>query len=130
MFFLVKHSIFIYWQILSEGLLIIGSFLFSVWFSRHFEEVYKRVWFDIIWWNTAYWFFRRFLAGKLMSVDRRFIGDFCQDIWVSAVCSRKFTLIGILKKFINGFGFCYLVEHSIFVYWWSLSAYLSHGSLL
>ena len=55
--------------------------------NRHFDEVYKRVWFVIIWWNTALWF----------------IGDFYLDIWVSAVCSRKFSLIGILKKFLKGF---------------------------
>ena len=44
--------------------------------------------FRIIWWNKAYWF----------------TGVFCLDIFASAVFSREISLIGILKKFIKGFG--------------------------
>ena len=39
-----------------------------------------------------------------MSTTYWFIGDFCLDIYrVSAVYSREFSLIGILKKFIKWF---------------------------
>ena len=93
---LVEHSILVYRQFLSGYLLNFGN-LESL-FNQHFEEVNKRVWFVIIWQSTAYWL----------------IGVFCPNIYRwSAVSSSEFSLIGILKKFIKGFGFYYSVEHSI-----------------
>ena len=74
-----------------SGYLSLGSIFQRVYFNRQFEEVYKMIWFVIIWYNTAYYCF---------------INDFCLDIYrVSVVCSSEFILIGNLKKFVKGLGF-------------------------
>ena len=50
----VEHGILGYWRFLCGYLLSVDSLFYRVQFNRHFEEVYKRVWFVIIWWGTAY----------------------------------------------------------------------------
>ena len=79
----------------------VSSLFYRVWFSRHFEEIYKSVWFVIVRQNT-YRFFRRFLSGDLFSV-----GSLLFRVWFSRRFEEIYKRVSICY---------YLIEHSILVF--------------